>query len=81
MLMIKITAKRQATFPAKVLSALGVKPGDRIALEASPQGFLLRPRHVDHGKLAPLRSKLVKGKGRFDLDKFRNSSHDPKLRD
>jgi bifunctional DNA-binding transcriptional regulator/antitoxin component of YhaV-PrlF toxin-antitoxin module len=30
---IKITAKRQATFPSKVGDALGVKPGDRIALE------------------------------------------------
>lgn len=81
MMMMKITAKRQVTFPARVLSALGVKPGDRIALEACPQGFLLRPRHVDHGKLAPLRGKLVKGKGRFDLAKFRDSRHDPKLRD
>ena len=30
---IKITAKRQATFPSEVCDALGVKPGDRIALE------------------------------------------------
>ena len=27
---VKITAKRQVTFPARVLEALGVKPGDRI---------------------------------------------------
>ncbi|MEP6821020.1 MAG: AbrB/MazE/SpoVT family DNA-binding domain-containing protein [Chthoniobacterales bacterium] len=30
---IKMTAKRQATFPSDVCAALGVKPGDRIALE------------------------------------------------
>jgi len=30
---VKITAKRQVTFPARVLDALGVKPGDRIELE------------------------------------------------
>ena len=30
---IKITAKRQVTFPAHVLDALGVKPGDRIEIE------------------------------------------------
>ncbi len=30
---IKITAKRQATFPSEVCDALGVKPGDSIALE------------------------------------------------
>lgn len=34
---IKITAKRQATFPSEVCDALGVKPGDRIALQAQTQ--------------------------------------------
>lgn len=34
---IKITAKRQATFPSEVCDALGVKPGDRIALHAQMQ--------------------------------------------
>ena len=33
---VKITAKRQVTFPARVLEALGVKPGDRIELEEGP---------------------------------------------
>lgn len=34
---IKLTAKRQATFPSEVCDALGVKPGDRIALHAQTQ--------------------------------------------
>jgi len=37
---IKLTTKRQATFPAKVCEQLGLKPGDEIDL---------KPR-VDNGK-------------------------------
>ena len=34
---IKMTAKRQATFPSDVCDALGVKPGDLIGLEEQTQ--------------------------------------------
>lgn len=78
---VKITAKRQVTFPARVLEALGVKPGDRIELEEGPDGFVLRARHVDRARLAPLRGKLRRGKGTFDLEAFRNKPHDRTLRD
>lgn len=44
---IKITAKRQATFPSEVCDALGVRPGDRIALEEQTRKgervWVLRP--------------------------------------
>jgi len=78
---VKITAKRQVTFPARVLDALGVKPGDRIELEEGPDGFILRARRIDHSRLAPLRGKLRRGEGTFDLDAFRNEPHDRALRD
>ena len=52
---VKITSKRQVTFPARVLEALGVKPGDQLELQESPSGFLLRPRRIDSDRLAPLR--------------------------
>ena len=78
---VKITAKRQVTFPARVLEALGVKPGDRIELEEGPDGFVLRARHVDRTRLAPLRGKLRRGIGTFDLEAFRNKPHDRTLRD
>ncbi|MGH8478460.1 MAG: AbrB/MazE/SpoVT family DNA-binding domain-containing protein [Gammaproteobacteria bacterium] len=32
-MIVKFTAKRQVTFPARVLEALGVKPGDRLELQ------------------------------------------------
>lgn len=78
---LKITAKRQVTLPVRVLEALGVTPGDWIELEERPGGFVLRARHIDRTRLAPLRGKLRSGKGSFDLDGFRNKSHDRMLRD
>lgn len=77
---VKITAKRQVTFPARVLEALGAKPGDRIELEEGPDGFVLRARRVDRARLAPLRGKLRRGTGTFDLETFRNKPHDRTLR-
>jgi AbrB family looped-hinge helix DNA binding protein len=78
---VKITAKRQVTFPARVLEELGVKPGDRLELAETPAGYVLRARSVDPAKLAPLRGKLARGRGRFDLEAFRAKPHDRALRD
>ena len=77
---VKVTSKRQVTFPARVLEALGVKPGDRLQLEPGPDGFVLRARRVDRSLLAPLRGKLRRGKGTFDLEAFRLKRHGPSLR-
>lgn len=78
---VKITSKRQVTFPARVLESLGVKPGDRLSLEPGPDGFVLRARHVDRSLLAPLRGKLKRGKGKFDLEAFRGNPLARSLRD
>lgn len=78
---VKITSKRQVTFPARVLEAMGVKPGDRLELQEGPEGFTLRAVDIDRSRLAPLRGKLRRGKGTFDLEKFRRQLHDRKLRD
>ena len=78
---VKITAKRQVTFPARVLEALGVKPGDRLELAEGPEGYVLRARLIDRSRLAPLRGKLRRGKGTFDLDEFRLKPHARSLRD
>ncbi len=80
-MLLKITSKRQVTFPARVLEALGVKPGDRLELQESPEGYILRPRRIDPSRLAPLRDKLRRGRGTFDLEAFRNEPYDPSLRD
>jgi AbrB family looped-hinge helix DNA binding protein len=80
-MLVKITTKRQVTFPAHVLDVLGVKPGDRLELQESPEGFLLRPRRIDPSRLAPLRGKLRRGRGSFDVETFRNQPHARTLRD
>ena len=80
-MIVKVTAKRQVTFPARVLQALGVQPGDRLELHEAPEGYLLRAQRIDRTRLAPLRAKLRTGKGTFDLESFRSQRHDPALRD
>jgi len=78
---IKVTAKRQVTFPARVLEALGVRPGDRIELQAVESGYLLRPKVIDRSRLAPLRGRLRKGLGTFDIEAFRSQPRARTLRD
>jgi bifunctional DNA-binding transcriptional regulator/antitoxin component of YhaV-PrlF toxin-antitoxin module len=45
---LKLTSKRQATFPAETCDALGLEPGDVIELESRLENgerlWLLRPR-------------------------------------
>lgn len=78
---VKITSKRQVTFPARVLEVLGVKPGDRLELSEGAEGFVLRARAIDPARLAPLRGKLRRGKGTFDLAAFREKPHARSIRD
>lgn len=80
-MLLKVTSKRQVTFPARVLDALGARPGDRLLLEETPEGFLLCPRRIDADRLAPLRERLRRGHGSFDIHTFREQPHDPSLRD
>lgn len=80
-MLVKTTSKRQVTFPAWVLEALGVQPGDQLELDEGPDGFILRPRRIDPARLAPLRTKLRHGQGSFDSESFRDQAHDLALRD
>lgn len=80
-MLVKVTSKRQITLSARVLEAMGVRPGDRLRLEEGPDGFVLRPQAIDPTRLAPLRGKLRRGRGSFDLPAFREQRHDPGLRD
>ncbi len=83
-MVVKITSKRQVTFPARVLDALGVGPGDQLELEEGPDGFILRPRRIDLSRLGGLRDKIPPGRPPFDIRKFRDQreqGHGPALRD
>lgn len=80
-MIVKITSKRQVTFPAKVLDAMGVGPGDQLELEEGASGFVLRPRRIDYSRLGTLRDKIRPGHPPFDLEAFREQAYDPALRD
>jgi bifunctional DNA-binding transcriptional regulator/antitoxin component of YhaV-PrlF toxin-antitoxin module len=70
---IKITAKRQATFPSEVCEALGVKPGDRIALHEQIQKgervWVLKP------------VRLPRHPWLFSLRKYAKNASEPWSRD
>ena len=79
---VKITAKRQATFPAATLKALGVKPGDYLELTQDAQSWRLTPAGGDFAKLAPLRDKIPANHPAFDLAQWRAATKDhARLRD
>lgn len=80
-MIVKITSKRQVTFPTHVLDAMGVKLGDQLELTESPDGFILRPRRIDHSRLGTLRDKIAPGTPPFDIRKFRDQPYDTLLRD
>ncbi len=82
-MLVKITSKRQVTFPKHVLDALGVGPGDQLELIEGSDGFTLRPKRVDYSRLGTLRDKIPLGHPPFDIRKFRDQreqGHGPSLR-
>ena len=85
-MLVKVTSKRQVTFPAKVLDELGVKPGDQIELQERPDGYLLKHRRIDYSKLGTLRHLVKPGAPPLDIRKFRDDRENgrgpgPALRD
>ncbi len=78
-MLMKITSKRQVTFPKHVLEELGVGPGDQLELEAGEDGYLLRPRRIKLEKLGTL--KVPPGVPPLDIAEFREQVYDPALGD
>jgi len=81
-LRIKITAKRQATFPAAALKALRVKPGDYLELIQDKNEWRLAPVGIDFNKLGTLQPKIAASHPPLDLARWRDTPKDHvRLRD
>ena len=70
-MLVKITSKRQVTFPKRALEAMGVGPGDRLELVEGPDGFTLRPKRIDHSKLGTLADKIPPETPPLEIREFR----------
>ena len=79
-MIVKITSKRQVTLPAQVLEAMGVGPGDRLEIQETPEGFLLKPKRIDYSKLGVLKDLIPPDAPPFDIREFRDGTYDPALR-
>ena len=80
-MLLKITSQRQVTFPDHILEAMGVGPGDHLEITECPEGFLLKPKRIDHSKLGLLRDVIPPDAPPFDIRVFREGTYDSSLRD
>lgn len=92
-MLVKVTSKRQVTFPKRVLEAMGVGPGDQLELSEASEGVFLRAKQtdeapepkqpIDYALPGALRDKIKPGTPPFDIRKFRDEreqGHGPALR-
>ena len=78
---VRAASRHFATLAARVFEVFGVKSGDLLKVQDGPGDFDEPPRRVDPARLAPLRGKLKRGCGTFDLARIREQAHEPSLRD
>ena len=78
---VKVTSKRQVTFPKRVMEKLRLREGDTLSISETDDGFLIRPHRFDPDKLAPLRSKIRPDLPSPDMQELRHAALDPSLRD
>ncbi len=79
-MIVKITSKRQVTFPKAVMESLRLKEGDTLTLSETPDGILIKPNRFDLASLAPLRTKIRADLPAPDFESIRHASLDPDLR-
>ncbi|MBC2595345.1 AbrB/MazE/SpoVT family DNA-binding domain-containing protein [Ruficoccus amylovorans] len=78
---VRLTSKRQVTFPRHVVERLGVKAGDTLVIEESADGFLIKPRRFNRANLAPLKDKIAANLPAPDIAAIRHAALDSDLRD
>ncbi|GAB5562273.1 MAG: hypothetical protein SynsKO_39200 [Synoicihabitans sp.] len=81
-MIIKMTSKRQVTFPRQVVDRLGLRSGDSLQVSETSDGIVIKPHRFDPDKLAPLRDKISPKLSAPNLDEIRHAAaSDPRLRD
>jgi AbrB family looped-hinge helix DNA binding protein len=80
-MIVKMTSKRQVTFPKRVVEKLHLKAGDSLTVNETEDGILIRPYRFDIARLAPLRGKICQDLRAPDYETVRHASLDPRLRD
>lgn len=80
-MIIRITSKRQVTFPKKVMDHFHLKAGDALILSETENGLLIRPRRFSPEQLAPLRRQIPEAFPPLDLEAVRHAANNPELRD
>jgi bifunctional DNA-binding transcriptional regulator/antitoxin component of YhaV-PrlF toxin-antitoxin module len=79
---IKITSKRQATFPRLVLESLGLKAGDQLVLRESCGSYVLEPVPGTPPRPRTLADRIPETTPPLDITTFRQfPPYDPRLRD
>jgi AbrB family looped-hinge helix DNA binding protein len=79
-MLLKITSKRQVTFPRSVMEKLRLREGDRLSVSETEAGILIQPHRFDPSKLAPLRAKIPTDLPPPDLEQIRHAALDTHLR-
>jgi bifunctional DNA-binding transcriptional regulator/antitoxin component of YhaV-PrlF toxin-antitoxin module len=77
-LQLKLTSKRQATFPASTCHALGIQPGDTIEMESrvleGETVWILKPRPaLDFSWIGSLKGKGTKAPRDHSMEAVRQS--------
>ena len=80
-MILKMTSKRQVTFPKAVVEKFHLKAGERLSVQETDDGILIRPHRLDIARLAPLRKKIPHNLPAPDYETVRHASLDPRLRD
>ena len=73
-MLIKVTSKRQVTFPARVLEAMGVGPGDRLSLEEGPHGVPAASATSRSDAAWTSQGHWCAGKPSLDMQTFREAT-------
>ena len=73
--LVRIQEKGQVTLPAEIRRRLGLKKGDLVAVEGTPEGVLITPQEVVAAKALDEIGAILRAQG-LSLDELVESGRD-----